>query len=319
MYKNSFLSFVLCFLLGLNLGFAQEIKKKSLQELSVLTFDSLEISGTLLMPKRIKQPPLVIIISGSGPTDRDGNQIMMKNNSLKYLAEALRKKKIASFRFDKRGVGKSLKTKLIESDLRFEHYIRDVQALIRFFKNQEKFSSVTVMGHSEGSLIGMIASGKEKADAFISIAGVGRTADKVLLDQLGNPKIKEKATPILDSLKNGFMVEDIGDLKQLFRKSVQPYMISWLQYSPQQEIVKLKIPTLIVQGDNDIQVKVSEANLLQQAKPDAKLVIVSGMNHVLKTLEDNVTENLKSYYNPDIPVSKELIKACVEFINLSSE
>ncbi len=314
MYKQRFFSLFFCILLGIHLGFGQEIKKKKVQELSLFAFDSLKISGTLLMPKRVKQAPLVIIVSGSGPTDRDGNQVIMKNNSLKYLAEALRKSKIASFRFDKRGVGKSIKGVLKESDLRFEHYIRDVQALIRFFKTQKQFSSVSVIGHSEGSLIGMIASEKEKADAFISISGVGQTADKILLEQMGNPQIKEKITPILDSLKNGFMVENIGNMKQLFRKSVQPYLISWFKYHPQEEIVKLRIPTLIIQGDKDIQVKVSEAELLQQSKPDAKLVVVSGMNHVLKIVEDDITENLKTYYNTNIPVSKKLTESCVEFI-----
>ena len=60
------------------------------------------IDGTLLIPTDIEKPNLAIIVAGSGPTDRNGNQNLLKNNSLKKLAEGLSKEGIATFRYDKR-------------------------------------------------------------------------------------------------------------------------------------------------------------------------------------------------------------------------
>ncbi len=309
-----YIGLLLLFMLLNNLN-AQTITSQKEQNISIPSFDDFPIFGTLLQPYKNKPMPLVIIIAGSGATDRNGNQVLMQNNALKYLAEGLNKKKIASFRFDKRGIGKSVKGTLDESALRFENYVQDVQALIRFFKSQDRFSSVSVIGHSEGSLIGMIAARQEKADAFISIAGVGRTADKILSEQLKTQPNQEKITAILDSLKQGFLVEDIGNMKALFRKSVQPYLISWFKYAPQKEIARLNMPILLLQGDNDIQVKVLDAELLHKAQPYSELLIVPKMNHVLKIVEGDFTENLKSYYNPKLKISKDLVKSCSRFIH----
>ena len=116
------------------------------------------IYGTLLLPNNISNKvPVVILISGSGPTDRDGNNPVMKNNSLKQLAEALANNGIASVRYDKRGIGESVKAAKSESELRFEDYISDAIDWISFVKQNPKFSKVIIIGHSEGSLIGMNA------------------------------------------------------------------------------------------------------------------------------------------------------------------
>ena len=72
-------------------------------------------------------------------------------------------------------------------------------------------------------------------------------------------------------------------LWMLFRKSVQPYMISWLKYDPQTEIGKLHIPILIIQGTNDVQVDTSDAMLLSAANPKATLVLIKNMNHVFES------------------------------------
>ncbi len=293
----------------------QSIWAQKSEELFIESFDSLKLSGTLLMPKKkVDNLSLAIIIAGSGPTDRDGNSGIMINNSLKYLAEGLVKHNIASFRYDKRAIGKSLSSSIREIDLRFDDYVNDVKALIQFFDKDKRFSSIVIIGHSEGSLLGMIAVQNTKVKKYISIAGVGRTADLVLEDQLAMQFSKEKTRVILDSIKAGFTVSDLGKLKALFRPSVQPYMMSWFKYDPQKEIKKLTCPVLIIQGDNDIQVKVSEAELLKLAYPKADYEIISNMNHVMKIVKGDFNENLKSYYNPKIPDSKVLIKTISNFI-----
>ena len=275
-----------------------------------------EIFGTLTLPtNNNKKVPVALIIAGSGPTDREGNNISMKNNSLKMLAEALAKQGIASLRYDKRGVAESRKSAKSELDLRFEDYINDAKGWIDFLLAKNQFSKVIVIGHSEGSLIGMIAA--EDRATFISIAGAGRSADLILKEQLAaQPKqIKDTCFAIIDSLKSGKTVEKVNPLLfSLFRPSVQPYMISWFKYDPQIEINKIKKKSLIVQGTKDIQVSLIDAELLSKANNKSQLLVVENMNHVLKIVEGDRKENMATYNNQTIPVSEKMISGIVDFI-----
>ncbi|WP_419536539.1 hypothetical protein [Endozoicomonas sp.] len=83
-------------------------------------------------------------------------------------------------------------------------------------------------------------------------------------------------------------------LNSLFRPSVQPYMISWVQYDPAIEVAKLKIPTLIIQGSTDLQVGIHDAEFLATASPKAQKVIIQGMNHVLKDSATEASVNLET-------------------------
>ena len=189
-------------------------------------------------------------------------------------------------------------------------------AVVTFFKTQKKYNHIIIAGHSEGSLIGIIAADKN-ADAFISLAGAGRTIDLIIEDQIAKqaPSLKAETHDYLALLKKGQTFELKNQmLASLFRESVQPYMISWIKYNPQEEIKKLTIPVLIVNGTKDIQVEVSEAELLKQAKPEAKLSIIENMNHIFKEIKGDKTENMASYTNPDLPVSKALIDTMTQFI-----
>jgi alpha/beta superfamily hydrolase len=275
-----------------------------------------EIFGTLTLPKNNnKKVPVALIIAGSGPTDRDGNNMSMKNNSLKMLSEALAKEGIASLRYDKRGVAESRKSAKSELELRFEDYINDAKGWIDFLLANKQFSKVIVIGHSEGSLIGMIAA--ENRASFISIAGAGRSADLILKEQLAaQPKqIKDTCFAIIDSLKSGKTVEKVNPLLfSLFRPSVQPYMISWFKYDPQIEINKIKKKSLIVQGTKDIQVSLVDAELLSKANNKSQLLVIENMNHVLKIVEGDRKENMAMYNNPNLPISQKMVDGIIAFI-----
>lgn len=240
------------FLIGLLAAFAALAQT---EEPVTLKTETGNIEGTLLLPDAKLPVPVVLIIAGSGPTDRDGNNPMMKNNSLKMLSAELAKKGIASLRYDKRGIAQSQPAGLKEADLRFENYIQDAESWIKLLKQNKNFSKVIVIGHSEGSLIGMVASQNENVAKFISIAGIGQPADMTFREQLKAqpPFVLEQSAPILDELVKGKTVENVPQmLFSLFRPSVQPYMISWFKYDPQKEIAKLKKLVLIVQGTTDI-------------------------------------------------------------------
>ena len=109
------------------------------------------LEGSLLLPESKTGIPVALIIAGSGPTDRDGNNPAMKNNSLKLLANALSVNGIASLRYDKRGIGKSQKAGGKEEDLRFDHYISDAKGWLSLLRTDERFKEVIVIsdGHAE--------------------------------------------------------------------------------------------------------------------------------------------------------------------------
>jgi pimeloyl-ACP methyl ester carboxylesterase len=283
----------------------------------VLNTQTGKIDGTLLLPENKKDLAVALIIAGSGPTDRDGNNPYMKNNSLKMLAEGLAGQGIASLRYDKRGVAKSKDAAVKEIDLRFENYVADAEEWISLLKKDKRFKKVIVIGHSEGSLIGMIASKKAGADKFVSIAGAGMPAGDIIREQLKSQPlmVTEAALPILDSLEQGKTVKEVPQmLASLFRPSVQPYIISWFKYDPRKEIAKLSIPVLIVQGTTDIQVSVKDAENLKKAEPKAELKIIEGMNHILKEAEADRTKNIQTYSQPDLPLQKDLITIITGFI-----
>jgi len=284
----------------------------------VLETSTGQIFGTLVVPVNVKTSPLVLIIAGSGPTDRDGNSPLgVQTNTYKMISENLAENGIASLRFDKRGIAQSRSAMTAESDLRFETYVNDVNAWISLLRSDKRFSSIIVLGHSEGSLIGMIAAEQSKISAFISIAGAGRSADIILKEQLENKlpqQLMDESNKILDSLKAGKTVSNVNlVLASLYRPSVQPYMISWLRYDPAKEIGKLKIPVLIVQGSTDLQVPVKDANLLSAAKPDAKLLIIENMNHVLKESDSDLQKNMATYNNPALPLKSGLTEEIISF------
>ena len=308
--KKALILFIILFS---TLAFSQEKIEFSKADIEINSL----LKGTLYSPlKQSKKTNLVILIAGSGPTDRDGNQKGLTNNSLKLLAEALANNGIAVYSYDKRIFAQIASGKLDEASLSFDNFIDDAKAVIQYFKNQKKYHSITIAGHSEGALIGMVAA-DGNADGYISIAGAGRPIDEVLVEQIGKqaPFLKEEVQKNLETLKSGTTFELKNQmLASLFRASVQPYMISWIKYNPQSEIKKLHVPTLLINGDKDIQVSVNDAQLLQQAKPEVQLKIISNMNHIFKEIKGDEAENKASYTNPDLPISKELPIIITTFI-----
>ncbi len=277
---------------------------------------AISLNGTLLKPKKAKI--LVIIVAGSGPTDRNGNTsvIQGQNNSLQYLSEGLESNGIASYRYDKRILNPE--NKLEESKLRFDDFVSDAQSIYQHFKSLGTYDKIGFAGHSEGSLISAIAVKNTGADFMISISGIATSADVVVKEQLASlpQELKTEAYTALDSLHNGVTVakSPLG-LESIFRPSVQPYLISWFQYDPAQVFASLTCPILILQGDNDIQVKTTEAEALHRSNPRSRLFVMKGMNHVLKLCSTDRFENISSYSNPKLPVPKELIKEMAKFLN----
>lgn len=278
------------------------------------------LSGTLATPASTGPLPVALIVAGSGPTDRDGNSRLVpgRNDSLKMLAAGLVDAGIASVRYDKRGVGKSASAGLSESDLRIDHYIEDAQGWIELLSKDRRFQSIAVIGHSEGSLIGMVAAKRSGAAGFVSIAGAGEPASTILRRQLRGKlplELVQRNEAILTALEAGKLSPEVPPpLMAIYRPSVQPYLVSWFRYAPSAEIAKLTVPVLVIQGDTDLQTSVDDARLLQKACKRGELRIVAGMNHVLKIVPADPQRQLASYGDPALPLAPELVPSIAAFL-----
>jgi pimeloyl-ACP methyl ester carboxylesterase len=291
-----------------------------LQRPITLDTGSGELFGSLLLPKSDTPVPVVLIISGSGPTDRDGNNPDGgRNDSLKRLAWVLAKHNIASVRYDKRGVAASLAATPDERNLSVEAYVADAVAWGQKLKTDPRFGKLILLGHSEGALIASLAAPNVDAAAVISLSGSARPIDQVLRQQLSNrlpPPLMLRSNELLDSLKAGRTDDNVPpQLQVIFRPSVQPYLISLFRQDPAAAFAKLKMPALIIQGSNDIQVGVGDARALKTAKPDAELALIEGMNHVMRIVPNDVKRQLASYKDPQLPLAAELGARILEFID----
>jgi len=277
------------------------------------------LQGSLLLPRGDTPPPVVLIIAGSGPTDRDGNNPAGgRIDNLKRLALLLARQHIASVRYDKRGVAASQAATPDERDLSVERYVADAVAWGQKLKADPRFGPVILLGHSEGALIASLAAEQAGASAVITLAGSGRPVDQVLREQLAqrlSPADLLRGNALLDRLQAGQTSLDVpGPLREVFRPSVQPYLISLFRQDPAGAFAQLKIPALIVQGRNDVQVEVEDAQRLQGAKPDAELALIDGMNHMLRISPRNISQQRDSYNNPELPLASELGTKIVDFI-----
>lgn len=274
--------------------------------------------GTLFLPEQLN-PPIVLLIAGSGPTDRNGNTTGLpgKNNSLLQLADSLARHGIASLRYDKRGIGESSKALAKEESLVFEQNSADARIWLQHLY-EKGYRRIYVAGHSEGSLVALQVAQNFPLSGLISLAGAGRPIQEVLREQLSAlpEALKSTAYNCLDSLANGNRIKEPPiALLSLFRPSIQDYLISWMKLDPATLIKTISCPALIIQGGQDIQVQISDANRLHQANTNNQLLILPNMNHIFKPIADGSrSKNMASYTDPNQYVMTELVEAIRRFI-----
>ena len=311
---------VLLFTLTLICTAAHAVAPVVLQRPISLDTGSGELFGSLLLPQSAKPVPVVLIIAGSGPTDRNGNSAEgARNDSLKRLAWVLARHNIASVRYDKRGVAASLKATPDERNLTLDAYVADAVAWGKSLKADPRFGPLIVLGHSEGALVAALAAPELDPAGVVSLSGSARPVDQVIRQQLADhlpPALLLRSNQILDRLKAGQVDADVPDqLQGIFRPSVQPYLISLFRADPAAAFARLNMPALIVQGTTDLQVGVADAEKLKQAKPDAELAVIPGMNHVMRIVPNDVKQQLSSYNNPQLPLADALGRRLVSFID----
>ena len=277
--------------------------------------------GSYLRPVNAGSYPAVLILPAQG-SDRNGNSSAPggpKPDTYRLLARDLAAKGIATLRIDKRGVGASAKAITREDDLRFDTYVDDAVTWTKFLKAQPKVNCMAILGHQESALVAALATKKIKVCALIEVSGSGKPAAALLAAQLKtaldtkgmDQPLYDEAIKILNILASGQTVPTPPDkLKALFRPSVQPYLISWLDLNPI-EALKTAPPTLVLQGGSDFQASPDDGQRLASAPKIAKLVMVAGADHDLKQRPLS-----KTRLDPDtgFPVAPQASTAIADFL-----
>ena len=277
------------------------------------------LHGTLLTPVGPTRAA-ALIIAGSGPTDRNGNNPLgVSASSYRLLAEGLAGQGIATVRADKRGVGESTTAGRIEADLRFTDYSNDARAWAVETARLTGQPCAWLIGHSEGAMVALVAAAgaDEAVCGLVLLAGAGRPVGAVLREQLANAPepLRGQAVAILAELEAGRPVTDVPpQLAALFRPSVQPYLISWLPLDPAAIVAAYPGPVMIGQGTTDIQVGLTDANALAAAHPDARLTIWEGVNHLLKIAPADRAANIATYSDPTLPLAPGVVGDVAGFI-----
>ncbi len=285
----------------------------------VLHTASGDLYGTLNVPAAKKKMPVVLLVPGGGPVDRNGNTHSFTNNAYKLLADSLFKKGIATLRYDKRAIGASKAAVKSEREIRFDDYVPDVVGWVQLLKKDKRFSKTVVLGHDEGAVIAIYALMQVKADAFISVDGPGESADKQMKKQLKEKINKQgfldSCYSMIDILKTGKTIDDVPKpMMRMFRPDIQRYIISWFRFDPQAEITKLTLPILIIQGTSDLLVAPENGQLLANANPKAKLIIIDSMNHAFRPATTDPIKNTEVSMDARLPIMKELVDAVVGFV-----
>jgi pimeloyl-ACP methyl ester carboxylesterase len=271
-----------------------------------------------------KGAPIVLMIPGSGPTDRDGNNPLgVTAAPYRLLAEALAAKGVSTVRIDKRGLGGSKAAVADGNKVTIADYATDTHNWVAAIRKRTGVPCVWVLGHSEGSLIALAAA--QQADGIcgvISVSGAGRRLSEVIREQLranpANAPLLDQAMPALDMLEKGEHVDVTAmnpALLPLFAPQVQDFLIDDFRHDPAKLAASLKVPLLIVQGGRDIQISPADAKALAAAQPKAKLVLIPAMNHVLKDVAtDDRDANMATYADPSLPVDSALVDTIANFV-----
>jgi pimeloyl-ACP methyl ester carboxylesterase len=276
--------------------------------------DGVALRGDLWLPRAATaKVSVVLFIAGSGPTDRDGNNAAgLSTDAYRMLAEGLAAKGIASLRCDKRGVGASGVNFLAERTT-IDEFAKDAAALAAKLKTDARFSSVALLGHSEGGLLALMVANDVGPSSVVLLSTAGRTFATLLHEQLStqlDAAGRKDLDALLDAIRGGKSLESARtpSLAAMFPPTVHAFLRSVLDVDPTKLAASLRSKVAIIQGAHDAQVTVLDAQLLAKARPNARLSILPSMSHVLKD-EASAALPQPSYSDPSRPLSPGLVDA----------
>jgi len=313
--------------------------------------NNIKLSGTLTIPNGIKNPPVAVLISGSGPQNR--NEELLNHRPFLVLADYLSSNGIAVLRFDDRGVAKS---EGVFKDATSADFATDVEAAVAYLQTRTDINTkkIGLIGHSEGGFIAPMVAAKNKKIAFIvSLAGTGVDGAEVLRTQANkamelegtaqdhinfndkmtkyiygllkkeknNAVLKQKMTAYLKNARNeapksiAAVLTDDGITKQI-KTITSPWMSYFIKTDPKQFLCKVKCPVLAINGEKDFQV-LPELNLngfknsLKKSK-DVTTLELKGLNHLFQTCK---TGTFNEYAQIEETFSPKALKIIGDWIN----
>jgi len=256
----------------------------------------IELAGTLTLPKETGNYPVVVLISGSGPQDR--NEELVGHKPFLVIADYLTRNGIGVLRFDDRGVGESTGEFKKSTSLDFAS---DVQSAVAFLKTRKDIdkNNIGLIGHSEGGVIApMVAAKTDDVSFIVLMAGTGIPGDELLALQgkliekaagksdteversavirqkMIDMTVASKNIPTLrDDLTNYLkeeaqnpdsqsVIPEGADVDQLIKSQVDfmatPWMVYFLRHNPAKVLENVNCPVLAINGAKDLQVPAEE-------------------------------------------------------------
>ena len=280
------------------------------------------LAGTMLGEG--KGRPVVLIIPGSGPTDRDGNSPLgITAGSYRLLAEALAAKGVATVRVDKRGMFGSKAATPDPNAVMIADYAADAHAWARIIRARTAAPCIWMLGHSEGGLVALLAA-QQPVDlcGVILVSSPGRPLGAVLREQFRANPANAPYMGQLDAMMTAYETGKPVDRAALsppiaaaFPPQLDGYMQSLLSYDPAKLAAMYKGPVLVEQGTRDLQVSVTDAQRLAAARPGIRLVLIPGANHALKAVaSDDRAANIATYADPSLPLADGLVEPIVALV-----
>jgi pimeloyl-ACP methyl ester carboxylesterase len=267
---------------------------------------------------------VILIIPGSGPTDRDGNSPAgVLAAPYRLLAEALVARGVTTIRIDKRGLAGSAGATPDGNAVTIPDYVTDVHAWTTVIRQRTGAACIWLLGHSEGGLVAMaVAKNEPDICGLMLVSTAGRPMGEVLREQLkanpANAPLLDQALPAIDDLEAGKRVDTVNmppPLLRLFNPKVQGFLISAFSYDPSQLLKDYPKPVLILQGLRDLQVHEVDARILKQADPHATLALLADVNHALKSVSsDDRRANIATYSNASLPLAPGVVSAITDFL-----
>lgn len=282
------------------------------------------LRGTMLVPGEGQGSDIVLIIPGSGPTDRDGNSPQgLQASTYRLLAEGLAANGVASVRIDKRGMFASSAATADANAVTIADYADDVRSWISTIRERTSARCVWLLGHSEGGLVALAATNQtEYICGLILVSTAGRPLGDVLREQLisipAYAPLLDEALAATAALEQGqrFDTKDMNPvLLPLFRSQVQDFLVEAFSYDPAALLAAYEEPILILQGERDIQISVEDADRLSKANPKAEIILLPDTNHLLKSVtSSDRAANVATYANQHLPLAPGVIEAIERFL-----
>ena len=281
-----------------------------------------DLHGTFLAPA--DGGPILLVIPGSGPTDRDGNSPAgLSAASYRLLAEGLAAQGIGSIRIDKRGMFASAAAVADPNAVTIDGYVADVASWIGAIRGKTGARCVWLAGHSEGGLVALAAAGKvDGLCGLVLIATPGRSLGTIMREQLqanpANAPVLPDALRAIALLEAGQHVDISGfhpALQQLFAPQVQDFLIDMMKLDPAKLAAATDLPMLIVQGNRDIQISLADAEALHATRPTAVYRVLNHVNHTLKTVDsEDLAANIATYTDPNLPIAPAVVDTIAAFV-----